>query len=535
MRDKVDFSRVVTRVGDHLTATLGAAALVGLLALPSRGAEPPSDAALPRSTPERQGISPSDILAFVEVADTDIDAMHSFMLVRHGYVVAEGWWTPYDAKTPHVLYSLSKSFTSTAVGLAIAEGKLTLDDEVLKMFPEDAPAEPSANLKAMRVRDLLRMSTGNQTEAPLWRGDPASPTKDGPWTKKFLAHPVPFKPGTHFLYNSPGTYMLSAMVQKVTGASVVDYLRPRLFDPLGFETPTWVASPEGISAGAWGLLARTEEIARFGQLYLQRGMWKGRQLVPAAWVDEATARQTSNGSSPISDWDQGYGYQFWRSRHDSYRGDGAFGQYCLVVPALDAVVTITSGVRDMQRVMNLVWDMLLPAMKTKAVPEDASGRRALERKIAGLTVRVPTGTATASVAQDVSGKWYDFPENDRGLQAMALDLGAASPALLVRTAGGETRTAIGLGSWVRSRDGFANGLDRLLGVPAHPLVAASGAWTVQDTFTVKIAAYETPFYSTLNLRFDGDRLLLDSEHNVAFGPTKLPPLVGQRGSRQHLK
>lgn len=529
MRDKVDCRRVETRVGRRLTALLAAAALVGLLASPLLAADPPpARAALPRSTPEQQGISPSAILAFVEAADTEIDAMHSFMLVRHGHVVAEGWWTPYDARTPHVLYSLSKSFTSTAVGLAVAEGKLSLDDEVLKMFPEDAPAEPSANLKAMRVRDLLRMSTGNQTEASLWRRDAASPARDDPWTKKFLAHAVPFKPGTHFLYNSPGTYMLSAMAQKVTGASVLDYLRPRLFDPLGFESPTWVASPEGITAGAWGLLARTEEIARFGQLYLQRGMWQGRQLVPAAWVEEATARQTSNGSSPISDWDQGYGYQFWRSRHDSYRGDGAFGQYCLVLPALDAVVIITSGVRDMQSVMNLVWDKLLPAMKAEAVPEDASGRAQLDKKLAGLTLRVPAGTPTSALAKAVSRKWYDFPENDRGLQSMALDLGAASSALLVRTAAGETRTAIGLGSWARSRDGFANGLARFLSVPAHPLVAASGAWTAPDTFTVKIAAYETPFSSTLNLRFDGDRLLLDSEHNVAFGPTKLPPLVGQR-------
>jgi CubicO group peptidase (beta-lactamase class C family) len=529
MRDELDCRRVVTRAGDRLTAVFAAAALVGLLATPLPGAEQTTEAALPRSTPERQGISPSSILAFVEAADTEIDAMHSFMLVRHGHVVAEGWWTPYDARTPHVLYSLSKSFTSTAVGLAIAEGKLSLDDEVLKLFPDDAPAEPSANLKAMRVRDLLRMSTGNQTEAPLWNRDAASPARDDPWTKKFLAHPIPFKPGTHFLYNSPGTYMLSAIVQRVTGATVLDYLRPRLFEPLGFENPTWVASPEGISAGAWGLLARTEEIARFGQLYLQRGMWKGRPLVPEAWVEEATARQTSNGSAPTSDWDQGYGYQFWRSRHDSFRGDGAFGQYCLILPAQDAVVTITSGVRDMQRVMNLVWDKLLPAMKAEAVPDDAAGRAQLEKKLAGLTVRVPTGTPTAALAKDVSRKWYDFPENDRGLQAVALDLGPASPALLVRTATGETRTAIGLGSWARSRDGFANGLDRFLSVPAHPLVAASGAWTAPDTFTVKIAAYETPFYSTLSLRFDGDRLRLDSEHNVAFGSTKLPSLVGQRG------
>lgn len=456
--------------------------------------------------------------------------MHSFMLVRHGHVVAEGWWGPYDARTPHVLYSLSKSFTSTAVGLAIAEGKFSLDDEVLKFFPEDAPAEPSANLRAMRVRDLLRMNTGHQTEAPLWRGAPGSKTPEETWTKRFFAHPVPFKPGTHFLYNSPATYMLSAIVQKVTGMSVLDYLRPRLFEPLGFENPTWVASPQGISAGAYGLFARTEEIARFGQLYLQKGMWKGRQLLPAAWVETATALQTSNGSSPKSDWDQGYGYQFWRSRHHSYRGDGAFGQYCLVIPELDAVVAITSGVRDMQRVMNLVWEKLLPAMKATPLPEDAAARRKLEAKLAGLTVRFPAGQPAAPLAAKVSGQWYAFPENDRGIQAVALDFKPGAPALVVRTAGGETRTPIGIGAWAKSQGGFANGIDQFLSVPAHPLVAASGAWTADDVFTVKLVMHETPFYSTLAFRFDGDRLLLDAEHHVAFGATKLSPLVGQATS-----
>jgi CubicO group peptidase (beta-lactamase class C family)/predicted glycoside hydrolase/deacetylase ChbG (UPF0249 family) len=485
---------------------------------------------LPRSAPELQGISSSDILAFIEAADKEIDQMHSFMLVRHGRVVAEGWWRPYDAQTPHVLYSLSKSFTSTAVGLAIAEGKFSLDDEVLKFFPEDAPAEPSANLRSMRVRDLLRMNTGHQTEASLWRDDPASKSRDLTWTKKFFAHPVPFKPGTHFLYNSPATYMLSAIVQKTTGMTVLDYLRPRLFEPLGFENPNWVASPQGITVGAYGFFARTEEIARFGQLNLQKGGWKGRQLIPAAWVEEATARQTSNGSSPNSDWDQGYGYQFWRSRHNSYRGDGAFGQYCIVIPELDAVVAITSGVRNMQAVMNLVWNKLLPAMKAKPLPEDVAAVRKLKEKLAGLTVRIPSGQATVPLAAKITGRWYEFPQNDRGIKAAALDFNLGSPTLLLRTAGGETRTPIGVGSWTKSRDGFANGLDRFLSVPARPVIAASGAWTADDVFTVKLVPYETPFYSTLAFRFEGDRLLLDAEHNVAFGPTKLPQLIGQANS-----
>jgi CubicO group peptidase (beta-lactamase class C family) len=475
---------------------------------------------LPRSTPERQGISSTDILDFVDTADRQIDTMNSFMLVRHGYVVAQGWWNPYDAATPHILYSLSKSFTSTAVGLAIGEGKMSLDDEVLKFFPDDAPAEPSPNLKAMRVRDLLRMATGNQTEAAIL-------TQNVPWTRTFLAHPVPFKPGTHFLYNSPATYMLSAIVQKVTGMTVLDYLKPRLFEPLGIDNPKWVASPQGISAGAYGLSLRTEDIAHFGQLYLQKGKWKGKQLVPSQWIEEATARQTANGSSPSSDWDQGYGYQFWRSRHNTYRGDGAFGQYCMVIPELDAVVAMTSGVRDMQSVMNLVWNKLLPAMKADQLPENAVGRRKLDAKLGGLVVKLPSGQPTTPFAPRVSGKWFSFPENDRGIQAVSFDFRSSSPVLSVRTTSGEVRTPIGIGLWRKTSTGFANGLDKFLSVPEQPLVAASGAWSANDVFSLKLVLYQTPFYSALTFKFDGDRLLFDSEHNVSFGSRNLPQLVGQ--------
>jgi CubicO group peptidase (beta-lactamase class C family) len=503
----------------HVAASLALVAAVAQQS-PAQSAQP-----LPRSTPEAQGISSSAIQSFVQAADTGIDGMNSFMLVRHGRVVAEGWWGPYDARTPHVLYSLSKSFTSTAVGLAIAEGKLSVDDEVLKFFPDEAPAQPSANLRAMRVRDLLRMNTGQVTEAALF-GQVDSSMRSATWVKRFFAHPVQFKPGTHFLYNSPATYMLSAIVQKVTGQTVADYLQPRLFDPLGMGRPTWVRSPEGINAGAYGLSVRTEDIAKMGQLYLQKGRWNGRQLIPAAWVEEATARQTSNGSSPTSDWDQGYGYQFWQSRH-GYRGDGAFGQYMLILPQYDAVVAITSGVRDMQSVMNLVWDKLLPEMKGAPLPANAVAQRALTTKLAGLTMRTVAGKPTSPLASAISGKWYELAENPRGLHAVALDLTSSAPALLVRTTNGETRTPLGVGIWVRSPSGFANGIERMLSVPEQPQVAANGAWTADSVFRVKLVAPETPFYSTLDFRFDGDRVVLDGEQNVSFGATKLARVEGK--------
>jgi CubicO group peptidase (beta-lactamase class C family) len=334
---------------------------------------------LPRSSPEAQGVSSTEVRAFVEVADKAIDTMHSFMLVRHGYVIAEGWWKPESAEKPHVLYSLSKSFTSTAVGLAVAEGKLSIDDPVLKFFPEDAPAQPSDKLKAMRVRDLLTMSTGHQTEPKL--------TPDEPWVKSFLAHPVEHKPGAHFLYNSAGTYMCSAIVQKLTGQTVLDYLRPRLFEPLGIESAEWSTSPQGISAGGWGLFIHTEDIAKFGQLFLQKGQWNGKQLIPASWVEQATSKQVSNGSDPTKDWDQGYGFQFWRCRHGAYRGDGAFGQFCLVLPEQDAVIAITADAKDMQAELNIVWDKLLPAFQKSALPENADDQAKLKQTLGALAVR----------------------------------------------------------------------------------------------------------------------------------------------------
>ncbi len=331
---------------------------------------------LPRSSPESQGVSSKAIREFVETANQKIDTLHSIMLVRHGHVVAEGWWKPETSEKPHVLHSLSKSFCSTAVGLAVAEGKLSIDDPVLKYFPKDAPEKPSDKLKQMRVRDLLTMSTGHETEPKF--------SAEEPWVKSFLAHPVPHKPGAHFQYNSPATYMQSAIVQKVTGQTVLEFLKPRLFDPLGIENPTWTASPQGISTGGWGLMVRTEDIAKFGQLYAQKGMWNGKQLVPASWIDQATSKQVSNGSDPARDWDQGYGFQFWRCRHGAYRGDGAFGQFCIVLPEQDAVIVITADAKDMQAELNIVWDKLLPAFHAVALPINIEEERLLKVTLANL-------------------------------------------------------------------------------------------------------------------------------------------------------
>lgn len=342
---------------------------------------------LPRSTPEAQGIPSGAILGFIEGAEAKIDAVHSFILVRHGQVVAEGWWSPYTADKTHVLHSLSKSFTSTAVGLAVADGKLNLDDPVLKFFPKEAPASPSEDLKAMTVRHLLTMSTGHA------KADIDSFPFRKPWplptpnlVKKFFAMPIGHKPGTQFMYDTPGSYMLSAIVQKVTGQTVRDYLRPRLFTPLGIADPQWDASAQGVSFGGFGLHLHTEDIAKFGQLYLQKGEWHGQQLVPAAWVETATAKHIENRKTPEEDgdWSQGYGFQFWRCRHGFYRGDGALGQFCIVMEQYDAVLAITSGTKDMGSVMQLAWDTIVPAFKDAPLPADPEAVARLTAKTKSL-------------------------------------------------------------------------------------------------------------------------------------------------------
>ena len=350
-------------------------------------AAPADDAALPRATPESQGVPSAAVAEFVRALDA-IPTMHSFMVVRHGQVVAEGWWKPEASDKPHALFSVSKSFNATAVGLAIAEGKLSLDDPVLKFFPADAPAEPSANLKAMTVRDLLTMSGGHDAEPKAGAA--------GPSVRQFLAHPVVHKPGTHFLYNSMGSYVLSAIVTKVTGQTTLDYLKPRLFDPLGITNPEWATTPEGNSLGGSGLKVRTEDIAKLGQLYLQRGEWSGKRLLPEDWVQLATGKQVPNDRAPHGkmgiDWRQGYGFQFWRCTHGAYRADGAGGQFCVVLPEHDTVVALTAGGADMQAELNAVWDKLLPALRAGAIAPDAAGEEQLKRAVAGLEVR-PAKTA----------------------------------------------------------------------------------------------------------------------------------------------
>ena len=331
---------------------------------------------LPRTSPDAAIESAFDSYLFA--VDSLGEDIHSIMIVRHGKVVAEKWLGDNTPEQPHIMNSVSKSFTSMAAGLAIEDGLFSLDDKVADIFPDKLPPEPSANLLKMTVRDLLTMTCGHAADRSFSIRDDASvPPEENDWIERFLAEDVVYEPGTYYCYNSMGTYLVSAIVQKYTGEKVADYLGPRLFDPLGIERPPWEESPAGINCGGWGLYIKTEDMAKFGLLLLNGGKWYGRQLIPEAWVKEASSPLVecwpSNATPQTlaekgltkekSDWVQGYGYQLWRCRHNAFRADGAKGQFIIILPDKDAVIAITANVKfGMQKELDMVWEHLLPAL-----------------------------------------------------------------------------------------------------------------------------------------------------------------------------
>ncbi len=475
--------------------------------------------ALPRSTPESQGVASADVEKFLSrIAAHEV---HSFMLLRHGRVIAEGWWTPFISEAPHVLYSLSKSFAATAVGLAVEEGLLDIESTVVSLLPEAVPESVSANLAALRVRHLLTMTTGHSldTLSPITKTDTE-------WARGILAQPIDHAPGTHFVYNSGATYLLSAIVQRVTGQRLLDYLTPRVLDPLGITGATWDTCPRGIDVGGWGLSITTADIAAFGLLMLQEGRWGDAQLVPAEWVRAATSAQVDNRelAEPLKwqtdDWMQGYGYQFWRCTHNAYRADGAFGQFAIGMPDQDALLVVTSGMSDTAAFLATVWDTLLPALSgSNELPEDAAAQSSLLTALAGLELPTPVGKATPSGPAG-SARW-SLPDNHAGVADLGVTVGARISISLRHIDGRSVETGVdpGSGRWTRS------------GGPAREggwAVATAGAWQDGDTLALRIQFYETPYALSLTVRLgEGDDATLAVAQNVSFERVDLGAVTGR--------
>lgn len=481
---------------------------------------------LPRRSPESQGVDSAGIRAFLSQIKASGLEWHSFMLVRHGQVVSEGWWKPFAADYKHTLYSLSKSFTSTAIGFLVQEGKLSVNDYVLKFFPEHAPTHPSDNLKKMQVKHLLTMNTGQSVDTiPIMRSN-----TDKNWVKLFLEQPVEHEPSTFFVYNTGATYMLGAIVTQVTGQLLEDYLRPRLFEPLGITDYDWEKSPQGLNTAGYGLRVTTEDIAKFGQFYLQKGQWNGQQLLSAGWIEEATQKQTTSREGD-NDWSQGYGYQFWRCKPGFYRGDGAYGQFCIVMPQHDAVLAMTCESFDLQKSMNVAYETLLPAFRGSPLPDNPTTLAALQADIAALALPVTKSAKKSILHQKYSNRFFKVEKNP--LNITRIGLGLFDDAGVIRISQNDEtnfhKVGFGWEEWKTSKTNTKNYfVNNPNAMPSR--IAATGTWINENTLQIYCKFVDAIHGDLLTFVFEGDKLTVTMLNSIAANskntPEKRTPLVG---------
>lgn len=427
------------------------------------------NALLPRSTPAAQGVSPRSIGALLDRLEARSVECHSIMIVRHGHVVAEGWWAPYSADRPHLLYSLTKSFTSTAVGLAVTDGLLALDDRVVDVLPDHVPDPIPEQGRRLTVHHLLSMTAGHETDSldAAWRLEP------GDLTKGFLRGPFAHAEGTRHTYDNATTYILARMVERVTGRGLPEFLDARLFRPMGIEHADWDRVASGAAFGFHGLHLRTEAVAAFGELLLRQGAWGDRQLVPAEWVKLATSRQIETRQFPDGSRDveslQGYGYQFWMSR-DGYRGDGAYEQLCMVYPEHDLVVAMTAGDGPHGEAPAAVRDCLLPDLDVPGLADDD----AIADRLRRLSFPMVEGSGAARSA---TAKIDASPENSTLPDGTPVTIDPVDGGWVVRF-GSLFEVGIGHGEWRESSP---------LGRP----VVAAGAWQ-GDSFVADLFVITSP-------------------------------------------
>ena len=290
-----------------------------------------------RATPESQGISSDLFAALLRELDTSKDTeMHHFMALRHGKVICECNFAPYPKGMWHITHSMCKSITGMAIGMLIEEGKLKLDENIYDIFPDHINAFSKIFRPVITVENLLTMTSGvTFNESGIVSGND--------WLGSFLNASVNGKPGTEFQYNSLNTYVLSAIVTKRTGETLTEYLTPRLFGPLGITKYYWETCPKGITKGGWGLFLCAEDMAKLGQLYLQRGKWNGQQLVSEYWIEISTARHLKTQNDTY-----GYGYQLWmEQRPGSFEYNGMLGQNVIIYPDMDMVLVTNAGNKEM--------------------------------------------------------------------------------------------------------------------------------------------------------------------------------------------
>ena len=468
---------------------------------------------LPTSTPSSEGVAASGIVAFLDALEAHpAIEPHSLMIIRRGRLIAQGWWAPFTPERLHHVYSVSKTFTVSALGFAIAEGLVGLDDLIIDHFPEFEAEITTPRARSLRIRHLAAMASGHTQEmyAAALEADPTEPVRG------FLLQEPEEEPGSVFAYSQPCTYTIAAIIQRVTGETLTEYLRPRLFAPLGIGDVAWQEYPAGRAVGFAGLHVPTEAIAKLGLLHLQDGLWEGEQVLPVGWADEVRQRRVATPGMDGPDWQQGYGFQVWQARH-GYRGDGAFGQFCVILPEQDMVIATTAATYDMQAVLEAAWEHILPAVDADASADAAATEAddALATRLRALALPPISAASAPDEPEGWTGAFYLIGADEAQLRTVAIASAEAGWQVALTDRTGRTLTVPVVGAtWatVESEGGL-------------PPVAVTGGWIDPETLRVDISFIETPHRLTLEARRESRRIvatwltepLLDPSNSGIFG------------------
>lgn len=377
-----------------------------------------------KTAPECCGISSKHIIDFIEALCRcpENQETHSFLLLRHGKLVCEGYFEPYSRETEHSVFSVSKSFTSIAIGFLFEEGMLDIHDYIYTYFPELIKDDINKENLKIRIHDLLCMSFGQQGSAV----HDTAKRKDisDAMLYDFFYRNKDIECGEEFRYDSYGTYMLSALVKKITGMNVVEYLMPRLFEPLDIKKPYYVKDELGINIGYSGMRLKARDLAKVGFCYLNGGKWNGIQVIPENWVKLASQKHisTENCGTGI-DWQQGYCYQFWKGRYNTTRLCGAYGQMCVIMPDYDAVLVVNSGYDNdkLGYILESFYENIMFKMQDKPLPEDKESFEKLEKILSELCITYKF-SEMSPIAGIISGNTYEIPK--KGIyKAVRFDFG----------------------------------------------------------------------------------------------------------------
>lgn len=465
-----------------------------------------------RDYPEKHGLSSQALSHFVmEVRERGLE-VNSFMLLQGGKVTAEFTRMPYRPDTPQLLYSLSKSFTSIAIGIAWDEGLLQLEDAVISFFPDKLPEAVSSNLAQMTVHHLLSMNAGHHEDIY-----PAV-VKEQDWITAFHAQQVEHEPGSYYRYSTPSSYMLAAILERVTGQSMVDYLMPRLFGPLGIPRPSWETCPQGITAGGMGLSLSTESVARFGLLLLKKGIYNGQRIVSEQYIQRATSEQSDNraGAQRI-DSAKGYGYQFHLCRRGCYRGDGSFGQLCLVAPEQNIVIAVAASFGSMNRLqvlLDLIFEHIFDTLGGSPLP-DSGDNAGLQELLSDWST-----SALPVAQQSFSEKWlmyglsgtYQISSNPHGLREISFTRN--NTLLKLQMVYGDQRDNVlpfDFSKPVWTEDVFSKDLSL-----HRQQVVTYANWLAGDTLKLALYYIETPYVVTYTIIFEDNKLEFRFNINVSL-------------------